>query len=71
MTRERATEDAIRLTLRVPASVERAYAVFTEEFASWYSSEYTWSQDVLETIGIEGREGGHCFERGPYGFWVD
>jgi uncharacterized protein YndB with AHSA1/START domain len=71
MTREQPTEDAIRLTLRVPASVERAYAAFTEEFASWYPSEYSWSQDVLETIGIEGREGGRCFERGPYGFWVD
>ena len=72
MTRKQATEDAIRLTLRVPTSVERAYAVFAEEFASWYHpSEYTWSQDVLETIGIEGREGGRCFERGPYGFWVD
>ena len=39
MTRERATEDAIRLTLRVPASVERAYAVLTEEFASWYQTD--------------------------------
>ncbi|MDQ5817219.1 MAG: SRPBCC family protein [Actinomycetota bacterium] len=71
MTGEQATEDAIRLTLTVSASVERAYAVFAEELASWYPSEYTWSQDVLETIGIEGREGKRCFERGPYGFWMD
>ena len=39
MTREHATEDPIRLTLRVPASVEHAYAVFTEEFATWYPRE--------------------------------
>jgi uncharacterized protein YndB with AHSA1/START domain len=71
MSRERAAEDAIRLTLTVPASTERAYAVFAEEFASWYPSEYTWSQDVLDTIGMEGREGGRCFERGPEGFWID
>jgi len=71
MTGDQATEDAIRFTLTVPASAERAYAVFAEEFDSWYPSEYTWSQDVLDTIGIEGREGGRCFERGPHGFWID
>jgi uncharacterized protein YndB with AHSA1/START domain len=71
MTGEQAIEDAIHLTLTVPASVERAYAVFVEEFASWYPRKYTWSQDVLQTIGIERREGGRCFERGPYGFWID
>lgn len=71
MNREQATDDAIRLALTVPASAERAYAVFAEEFASWYPGEYTWSQDVLDTIGIEGREGGRCFERGPEGFWID
>ena len=71
MTEERAAEDAIRLTLMVPASAERAFAVFVEGFASWYPGEYTWSQDVLDVIGIEGREGGRCFERGPEGFWID
>ena len=71
MTEERAAEDAIRLTLMVPASAERAFAVFVEGFASWYPGKYTWSQDVLDVIGIEGREGGRCFERGPEGFWID
>lgn len=71
MTGERATEDAIRLTLPLPTSAERADAVFTDGFASWYPGEYTWSRDVLETIGIEGRKGGRCFERGPHGFWID
>ena len=55
MTGEQAAEDAIRLTLTVPAPAERAFAVFAEGFASWYPSEYTWSQDVLDTIAIEGR----------------
>lgn len=71
MTGAQGTEDAIRLTLTVPPPAERAFAVFVEGFASWYPSEYTWSQDVLDTIAIEGREGGRCFERGPYGFWID
>ena len=55
MTGEQAAEDAIRLTLTVPAPAERAFAVFAEGFASWYPGEYTWSQDVLDTIAIEGR----------------
>jgi hypothetical protein len=71
MTGEQATEDAIRLTLTVQALAERAFAVFAEGLASWYPSEYTWSQDVLDTIAIEGREGGRCFERGPGGSWID
>jgi uncharacterized protein YndB with AHSA1/START domain len=64
-------EDVVRHTLTVPVSADRAFALFTEEFATWYPREYTWSQDVLDTIAIEGREGGRCFERGPHGFWVD
>lgn len=71
MNGEQATEDAIRLMLTVPAPAERAFTVFAEGFASWYPSEYTWSQDVLDTIAIESREGGRCFERGPEGFWID
>ena len=71
MAEGQATGAAIHLTLPVPASAERAYAVFGEEFASWYPKEYTWSQDVLDTIGMEGREGGRCFECGPEGFWID
>lgn len=71
MAGEPKTDDALRLTLTVPTNAERAYAVFTEEFASWYPSEYTWSQDKLQTIGMEGREGGRCFERGPEDFWID
>ena len=68
---EQATEDAIRLTLTVPAPAERTFTVFVEGFASWDLNEYTWSQDVLDTIAIEGREGGRCFERGPEDFWID
>jgi hypothetical protein len=55
----------------VRALAERAFAVFAEGLASWYPSEYMWSQDVLDTIAIEGREGGRCCERGPWGFWID
>jgi uncharacterized protein YndB with AHSA1/START domain len=55
----------------VQASPERAFEVFTEGLGSWWPREYTWSQDVLEEIGIEPRADGLCYERGPYGFRCD
>jgi uncharacterized protein YndB with AHSA1/START domain len=63
--------EPIKRTFAVPAPPERAFAVFTDGFASWYPAEYTWSAEALETIGIEPREGGMCFERGPHGFRCD
>jgi uncharacterized protein YndB with AHSA1/START domain len=63
--------DAVRRTLTVPASPDRAFAVFTAKLASWWPPEYTWAGDVLDAIAIEPREGGRCFERGPHGFECD
>lgn len=65
------TLDPIERTFTVSVPAERAFVAFAEELASWWPSEYTWAQDVLETIGIEPREGGRCFERGPHGFTCD
>jgi uncharacterized protein YndB with AHSA1/START domain len=50
---------------------ERAFALFTEGMTGWWPPEYTWAQNTLEEIGIEPREGGHCYERGPHGFRCD
>jgi uncharacterized protein YndB with AHSA1/START domain len=63
--------DATRHTCTVSLSPERAFSRFTERLGSWWPPEYTWSQHVLETIGIEPRQGGLCFERGPDGFRCD
>jgi uncharacterized protein YndB with AHSA1/START domain len=63
--------DPIRRTLTVAAPPDRAFSAFTDDLGSWWPSEYTWSGDVLDTIAIEPREGGRCFERGPYGFECD
>jgi uncharacterized protein YndB with AHSA1/START domain len=63
--------EPIRHTLVVLAPVERAFAAFTAGLASWWPREYTWAGDVLETIAIEPREGGRCFERGPESFTCD
>ena len=53
-------------TVAEPA--ERAFTVFTEGLGTWWPPEFTWSQDVLASIGIESRMGGMLFERGPHGF---
>jgi uncharacterized protein YndB with AHSA1/START domain len=60
-----------RSSVSVPVAPERAFAAFAEELGAWWPPEYTWSQRVLEDIGIEPGEGGMCFERGPYGFRCD
>jgi uncharacterized protein YndB with AHSA1/START domain len=63
--------DAVRRTVTVPMPPDRAFALFTAGFGTWWPSEYTWAGDVLDTIVIEPREGGRCFERGPHGFECD
>ena len=68
---EQDTEEAVRRTLTVPVPVDRAFALFTGELATWWPPEYTWAKDKLETIRIESGEGGRCFERGPHGFECD
>jgi uncharacterized protein YndB with AHSA1/START domain len=65
------TGDVVSCTCEVPVPVERAFEVFVDELATWWPAEYTWSADVLDTIAIEPRAGGMCFERGPHGFRCD
>ena len=59
----------VAVAVDVPA--ELAFEVFADELALWWPREYSWSQDVLEDIGIEPHEDGLCFERGPHGFRCD
>lgn len=70
MAGERAIEPMRRI-VNIDCSVERAYAAFTEGFSEWWPQDYTWSGELLETISIEPREGGRCFEIGPQGFHCD
>lgn len=65
------TQDAVRRSVTVPVPAERAFATFTEGMAGWWPREYTWSAAALDTIGMEPREGGHCYEIGPAGFRMD
>jgi uncharacterized protein YndB with AHSA1/START domain len=64
-------EDTLKVTTTVAAPVEQAFRTFTEGLAGWWPREYTWAQDTLDTIAIEPRAGGRCFERGPHGFHCD
>jgi uncharacterized protein YndB with AHSA1/START domain len=63
--------NTIRQTLSVSLPPAAAFSLFTEQLGSWWPREYTWSQDVLEAIGLEPRLNGICYERGPYGFRCD
>ncbi|MGI5212382.1 SRPBCC family protein [Plantactinospora sp. CA-290183] len=63
---------SVRSTLRVPASADRAFAVFTDRMADWWVKEYTWSGPrSLADIGIEPGIGGMAYEIGPHGFRSD
>lgn len=65
------SEQSVRCAVAVPLAPDRAFALFTDGLGTWWPSEYTWSGDVLDTIGIEAGEGGMCFELGPHGFRCD
>lgn len=61
----------VRCEVEVAASRERAFAAFTADLGSWWPPEYSWAQTTLESIAIEPREGGRCYESGPHGFSCD
>ena len=63
----RPAEEPIRQSVTVGVPVDQAFAGFAD-LARWWPREYTWAADTLEDIGIDPREGGFCFERGPHGF---
>src|SRR5215212_5447469 len=63
--------ESIRHIIEMGLPMERAFAFFTEHFALWWPREYSWGGEVLEDIGLELRQGGLCYERGPHGFRSD
>jgi uncharacterized protein YndB with AHSA1/START domain len=66
-----AAADIVRHELNLPATADKAFRVFALDLARWWPREFTWSQDTLADIGIEGAEGGACYEVGPHGFRCD
>lgn len=62
---------SVRHELTVKLPIEAAFARFVDDIDQWWPTEYTWSGDALEEIGIQARRGGMCFEVGPHGFRCD
>lgn len=63
--------DVIQKEFVINVLPDKAFELFVHELNNWWPKEYTWSQDTLETIAIEPRAKGRCFERGPHGFECD
>lgn len=63
--------DKIGRELIIEIEKDRAFEKFLDEFDQWWPKEYTWAQDQLREIRIDGREDGLCTEIGPYGFRCD
>jgi uncharacterized protein YndB with AHSA1/START domain len=58
---------AVRRSVTVKAAVEKAFAVFTESFGTWWPADYHVNPNGYETAFIEPRLGGRWFERAPDG----
>ena len=71
MTPPAPSVEPIRLSQQLPVPPADAFATFTERMAAWWPPDATWSREALESIGIEPRVGGFCFERGPHGLRLD
>jgi hypothetical protein len=56
---------------KIGVSTDIAFEKFLNELNEWWPKEYTWSQDGLEEIRIEGKKDGLCTEIGPFGFRCD
>lgn len=59
------SETAIRKTITVNCRADDAFRVFTEQIGSWWPFEkiHSVSQAEVETVILEGREGGRFYER--------
>jgi uncharacterized protein YndB with AHSA1/START domain len=65
---EQATTDAVRQSVTVPLSPERAFELFVDEFGAWWpkDSHHVGELGLVEAI-IEPRAGGRWYERDETG----
>jgi uncharacterized protein YndB with AHSA1/START domain len=54
---------AVRLDVRVNLAVDRAFALFTDGFGTWWPKTHTIASAPVERPIIEGRAGGRCYDR--------
>jgi uncharacterized protein YndB with AHSA1/START domain len=62
---------AVRRSVTVKASVEKAFAVFTESFTTWWPADYQINPNGYEASFIEPRVGGRWYERAADGSEAD
>lgn len=63
-TQEIATDEfAVRATVTVQATIERAFRVYTEKFDSWWPREHKLGKAALDRAVMEPRAGGRWYER--------
>jgi uncharacterized protein YndB with AHSA1/START domain len=56
-------KELLVMSRKVPVSPDRAFAVFVDGLDGWWPRDATWGGDQVETIGIDPRVGGRCYER--------
>jgi uncharacterized protein YndB with AHSA1/START domain len=71
MIEAKTTGIAIRKTITVQASQERAFRVFTEQFNTWWPREHHIGKADLAEAIIEPKVGGRYYERGVDGSECD
>jgi uncharacterized protein YndB with AHSA1/START domain len=60
-TTDQASGAPVRKTIHVQASPERAFAVFTEDFDSWWPRTHHIGTSPMEKAIVEGKSGGRCY----------
>jgi uncharacterized protein YndB with AHSA1/START domain len=60
---KQATDAPVRQTVTVKAPVERAFAVFTEGFDTWWPREHHLGEADLKAAVLEPRPGGRWYEQ--------
>lgn len=62
-----------RISKRITIAIDpdKAFQKFVNELNEWWPKAFTWSQDKLKEIKIDGRKDGLCAEIGPNGFRCD
>jgi len=62
-----ATETSVHTSTVVQAPIEKAFSLFTEGIASWWSPDHHILQGELAEMVFEPRVGGHVYDRGVDG----
>ena len=64
---ESETRELFTVSRTVSGPVDRAFAVFADRTGDWWPRDYSWAKDNLDTMVIEARMRGRCFERSKDG----